>query len=61
MATLFCPQVSCRHADVPAVQQGLDQREDLCPAAPPGSAVVKVKPLDWLDESGQRAIAVFNQ
>lgn len=41
----LCPQVSRRHTDVPAVQQGLDQREDLRAAAPPGSAVVKVKPL----------------
>ena len=32
------PQVSRRHTDVPAVQQGLDQREDLRAAPPSGPA-----------------------
>ena len=31
-------QVSRRHTDVPAIQQGLDQREDLRAAPPPGPA-----------------------
>lgn len=44
-------QVSCRHTDVPAVQQGLDQREDLCAASPSGPAGSKVKPLrGWRPE-----------
>lgn len=38
-------QVSRRHTDVPTIQQGLDQREDLCAASPSGPAGVKVKPL----------------
>lgn len=35
---VLLPQVSGRHADVPAVQQGLDQGEDLRPAAASGPA-----------------------
>ena len=37
------PQVSNRHADVPAVQQGLDQGEDLRAAPPSGPAGDQVK------------------
>lgn len=42
---MLLPQVSRRHADVPAVQQGLDQREDLRAASPPGPAGGEVKAL----------------
>lgn len=36
-------QVSSRHPDVSAVQQGLDQGEDLCAASSSGPAGVQVK------------------
>lgn len=45
-------QVSSRHPDVSAVQQGLDQGEDLCAASSSGPAGVQVKrPLRNMESS----------
>lgn len=44
-------QVSSRHTDVSAIQQGLDQGEDLCAASSSGPAGVQVKrPLRNMEE-----------